>query len=50
MLSKKDYVAIAEIIKNSKTEKEMITGLMGYFSEDNPRFDPIRFMKYINNI
>ena len=55
MCSKKDYVAIAAIIKQNRPGAllpdgeliltELAKDLCEYFERDNPRFDIIRFMK-----
>jgi len=50
-MSKKDYNAIAEIIKNSMTDGSnvffwaLFADLTEYFKKDNPRFDSERFFK-----
>ena len=42
-MTKKDYVAIAEVIKLFDTKREIILGLSAYFMIDNPRFSPDKF-------
>lgn len=51
MLTRKDYKAIAEIIK-ANTNNECAAGaynigleLADYFAKDNPRFDKDKFLK-----
>ncbi len=44
-LSKKHYVEIAGILRESHSKKEAVEGMSTYFAEDNPRFDPLRFRK-----
>lgn len=44
-MSKKDYIAIARILKNSETLEEVRLRLVVLFKENNPRFDPERFLK-----
>ena len=47
-LSKKTYIAVAEVIRNARTKKDIIDGLSNYFAVDNPRFEPYRFREAIN--
>ena len=50
-MTKKDYIAIAEIINKSlgfedlKMRQEISYGLADFFKSDNPRFDRQRFQK-----
>lgn len=50
-LSRKDYEAVAQILKRAKTVEldetaaAIADGLIQYFTEDNPRFDKVRFLK-----
>jgi hypothetical protein len=58
-MNKKDYKAIAEIIKNNKDETtvggvkitisnvNLISELADYFEKDNPKFDRQKFYKGI---
>ena len=48
MLSKKTYIAVAEVIRNARTKKDIIDGLSNYFAVDNPRFEPWTFREAIN--
>jgi len=57
MLSKKDYIAIAEIIRLRKIgESEagnsaimsVVSGLADYFKQDNTNFDQEKFYQAIN--
>jgi len=47
-LSKKTYIAVAEVLRTARTKKDIITGLSNLFAVDNPRFEPYRFREYIN--
>jgi len=46
-MSKKDYIAIAKIIKNQLGNTHHLTPLVNtlssYFADDNPQFDKIKF-------
>ncbi|MBE3095143.1 MAG: hypothetical protein IMZ52_08940 [Actinobacteria bacterium] len=48
MMSKKDYVRIAEILRNARTKKDIIDKLCNYLAEDNSRFEPWTFREAIN--
>ena len=48
MLSKKHYIAIAEIIAKNNNKQEIIAELCKYFYNDNIRFDMSRFVKACN--
>jgi hypothetical protein len=47
-MTKKDYEAIAECIRESGIDEKVIedleNALAGYFKQDNPRFDRARFL------
>lgn len=45
MTSKKDYVAIAKIIRYSLTKAELILKLTKYFKDDNPKFNGDKFIE-----
>jgi len=47
-LSKKTYIAVAEVLRTARTKKDIIEGLSNYFAVDNPRFEPWTFREYIN--
>lgn len=47
-LSKKTYIAVAEVLRTARTKKDIITGLSNLFAMDNARFDPYRFREAIN--
>jgi len=47
-LSKKTYIAVAEVLRTARTKKDIITGLSNLFAVDNARFDPYRFREAIN--
>ena len=52
-LSKKHFVAVADILKDNITsldqvmKEKIINDFSKYFSSENPRFDRNRFIKYI---
>lgn len=43
MLTRKYYKAIAEVIKESNSTNDIITGLSNIFNQDNPNFDRSKF-------
>ena len=48
MMTRKNYIRIAEIIKNhdaSKPLSYLTSELMDYFKEDNANFDKMKFFK-----
>ena len=45
MLSKKYYIAIANILKTCDRKEQIILELAHYFATDNPNFDMGRFME-----
>jgi len=47
MLHRKYYDKIAKIIRDSKTKDDIVNGLIDFFLEDNPNFDPVRFRRAI---
>ena len=53
MLSKKDYIKIAEILKNNAIidggfKKSLLSDFIEFLKIDNPNFDEMRFLKAIN--
>jgi len=44
MLHRKEYKAIAEIIKSSKDKQEIADKLSSYFAQDNPLFIQSKFL------
>jgi len=58
MMTKKDFVAIAEIIKKNSSKvygatftdvtREVVNDLADYFEAQNPNFDRDRFIKACN--
>jgi hypothetical protein len=44
-LSKTNFVNVAQILKTSKTKKDVACSLINYFKQDNPQFDEERFRK-----
>lgn len=44
-MSKRDYVAIAEIIRNAENKEQIVRGLTRHFAHDNARFVPDRFVR-----
>lgn len=48
-VTKRDFVAIAEILCEEKASTGLKERLAGYFRSQNPRFDTQRFMKATNN-
>jgi hypothetical protein len=44
-LSRKYYVAIAQILRDSENKDQIAKGLVQLFKSDNPRFDTNRFMR-----
>ena len=47
MLSKKYYIKIAEILKNSQNKEQIYKRLIEYFSSENPKFNVEKFLKAI---
>jgi len=48
-MSKKDYVLIAECLKESNSLSEFIDNLIPVLQEDNERFDKKKFLEYLEN-
>jgi len=48
-MTKKDYKIIAECIGRSNTTQEVITNLIRELKLDNPLFNEIKFIDYIEN-
>lgn len=44
MMSKKHYIAIAELLGKGTEPIALMNGLIQIFEEDNPRFDRERFI------
>ncbi len=44
-MTKKDYEAIAKIIKFNETKSQVTIGLASIFEDDNPNFDTGKFRK-----
>ncbi len=44
-MTKKDYEAIAKIIKFNETKSQVTLGLASIFEDDNPNFDTGKFLK-----
>lgn len=42
-MTKKDYIKIANVIKNSETVEDVVKGLCWILLQDNPHFDEIKF-------
>ena len=47
-MSRKDYKAIAEVIKRAKSIKEIQAGLIEVFLKDNSNFKPDKFINACN--
>tara|TARA_R100001463_G_scaffold29626_2_gene67346 strand:- start:220 stop:375 length:156 start_codon:yes stop_codon:yes gene_type:complete len=43
-MTKKDYEAIAKIIKFNETKSQVTLGLASIFEDDNPNFDTGKFL------
>lgn len=48
MLARKYYIAIAQILCETKAKTQTVHGLADYFKQDNARFDRGRFIKAVN--
>ena len=46
-VSKKDFVAIANILRTHKATPETISDFCTYFRTENPRFDAYKFREYV---
>ena len=46
-VSKKDFVAIADILRAHKADHATISDFCTYFRSENPGFDAYRFNEYI---
>tara|TARA_B100001094_G_C18184718_1_gene803033 strand:- start:3591 stop:3746 length:156 start_codon:yes stop_codon:yes gene_type:complete len=44
-MTRKDYEAIAKIIKFNETKSQVTLGLASIFEDDNPNFDTGKFLK-----
>lgn len=47
MLTKKDYIAIGNILKLEGGNEQITDSLANYFASDNPNFDKAKFMKFV---
>ena len=41
--TKKDFVALADLLCNHRASSELVHGVANYFARQNPRFDASRF-------
>jgi hypothetical protein len=46
-VSKKDFIAIAEILAKDTEREEIINSVVAYFKSENPLFNEKRFREYI---
>jgi hypothetical protein len=42
--TKKDFIALADLLCNHRASTELIQGVASYFARQNPRFDLNRFV------
>lgn len=47
--TKKDFVALADLLCNHRASSELIHGVANYFARQNPRFDARRFVAASNS-
>lgn len=45
--SKKDYIAIGNILCRNNAPPALIGDIAGYFAEENPAFNPITFQAHV---
>jgi hypothetical protein len=45
--TKKDYVAIGNILCRNGASPKLVSEIAGYFAEENPAFSPITFQAHI---
>ncbi len=45
--SKKDYIAIGNILCRNGASPKLVEEMAGYFREDNPAFNPTRFVAHV---
>ena len=50
MLTKKTFVAIAEILAHGSADETLTKSFIRYFESVNPNFNEDRFLDYINDI
>jgi hypothetical protein len=46
-VSKKDFIAIAEVLATTETREEIINSVVQYFKSENKLFNEKRFRDYI---
>jgi len=46
-VSKKDFIAVADILRAHKADPETIGDFCDYFRTQNPRFDAYKFTEYV---
>jgi len=44
-MTKKDYEAVAKIIKFNETKSQITLGLAAIFEMDNPNFNSVKFLR-----
>jgi hypothetical protein len=49
-VSKKDFIAIAEILAKDTQREEIINSVVTYFKSENPLFNEKRFRDYIKKL
>lgn len=49
MLTKKDYVSIGKLIKETNDREGLINRLVGFLEQDNPNFNKERFSEFIKS-
>ena len=49
-LTKKNFVAIAEILAHNSADESMTRSFIRYFENQNPNFNEDRFLDYINDL
>lgn len=49
-MTRKDYEAIAKVIKLNETKSQVTLGLASIFEDDNPNFDTGKFLKACSNL
>ncbi len=47
MLSAKVYRAVGELIRKTADKDQLVEALIGYFEQDNPKFNRPRFEQFI---
>ena len=46
-VSKKDFIAVADILRAHKADSETVEDFCRYFRTQNPRFDSHKFTEYV---